>query len=95
MAKIAGFDKLHVIDESTSAACAHVFDNKKIYDQKVRSEGIHDDDDTFRSFRALVADFGGGTSDFSKIDVNASIEPGNETFKCEIVGRNITRIQQF
>ena len=59
-------------------------------------EGIVDDENgKFLSFTVLVADFGGGTSDFSKIDINGSLTGGEETIRYELAGRNITGLQQF
>ena len=42
-----------------------------------------------------MADFGGGTSDFSKIDINATLIGGEDIVRYELAGRNITGLQQF
>ena len=95
-AKAAGFKNIHTVDEPTAAATCYVIENKSYYDKKVKAEGINDDENgKFLSFTALVADFGGGTSDFSKIDINGSLAPGEDTVRYELAGRNITGIPQF
>ena len=94
-AKSAGFTNIHTADEPTAAATCYVIENKSDYDKKVREEGTEDDNVKSSSFTALVADFGGGTSDFSKIDINGSITAGEDKVKYELAGRNITGLQQF
>ena len=79
-----------MVGEPTAAVVCYLIVIKSLYDQKVKNEGVEDEDGKFHAFRVLVTDFGRGTSDFSKIVINASLSKGDDEVKCEFIGRTPT-----
>ena len=69
--------------------------NKHKYDKLVINSKLKDDAGKFYMITMLVADFGGGTSDFSKLELNGSIGDDDEEVSWRFVGTAISGIQQF
>ena len=84
-----------MIDEPTAAAVAYVLSNKQKYDDLVRNSMLEDDNGKFYIINMLVADFGGGTSDFSKLVLSGNVNKDNEEVYWRFEGNAISLIQYF
>ena len=72
-----------------------MLNNKIKYEESVKSSTTTDDDGKFRIITMLVADFGGGTSDFSKLILSGNLNETTQKVKWRFEGMSISGIQQF